>query len=222
MQLDDLPRLCYFDARDPGTAVTHILAKGVTCIGRLKQPDAVPPGADCIRLDGRLETVSNKHAQVIRVGNEYHLCNWNGRHGIGFYARELRPGDGPVVLRHYDEFRIPDREEYIRFRFLEDGTGTKVEPFLVELNRAAVYVFGQRVRLAPTEFRIVAYLYQHQPHLCRTAEIIRAVFPDEPNPFDRENHLDVSIHTARGKLNKVSGGREFIQNVRGFGYRLVL
>lgn len=214
----NLPCLLYRTSTDLDTTVTIPLNEAVICLGRLERDQVEPPEAGHLKLD--LPTVSVRHAKIVRTESGYRLENWQGRYGIGLYERELLPGDAHL-LTHCDVFRIPAREEHVRFQFVAAQQQTHIVPLAVEQARAKVYVFGERMQLTPMEYKLIAYLHQHAGQLCLYPEIMVALWGDA-NPYERKGNLEVLLHDLKAKLRAASGGFTFLETVRGQGVRLVL
>jgi len=215
---DNLACLLYCTPDDPDTTRVLPLGTAVTCLGRLTPAQIEPPDAGHLHLD--LPTISLRHARIIRTDAGYVLQNWQGRYGIGLYERELKP-DETHVLSHCDIFRIPAREEHVRFQFLESQQRTQIIPIDIEHARGKVYVFGERVKLTPLEYRLIAYLHRRAGHLCTYDELMVALWGDA-NPYERKGNLEVLLHDLRAKLRAASGGFTFLETVRGQGVRLVV
>ena len=74
---------------------------------------------------------------------------------------------------------------------------------------------GERVALTATEFRLLQFLAQRAGRVLSRDEIIDAVLGNDAAVFDRT--IDVHITAIRKKLG---AGGEYIETVRGFGYKL--
>lgn len=87
-------------------------------------------------------------------------------------------------------------------------------PIIVDVKRHEVTCDAQPVMLTATEFRIVQFLATRPGRVVSRDEIIDAALGRDTSVFDRT--IDVHITAIRKKLGK-SG--EFIETVRGFGYK---
>lgn len=215
---EDWPCLLYCMPHDPDTTHTYILRDAVTCLGRLTPDQVEPPDAGYLYLG--LPTVSVRHARIVRTDAGYVLYNWQGRYGIGLYERELQPGQSHT-LAHCDIFRIPAREMHVRLQFVVTQQQTHIIPLDVEHERRKVYVFGERVKLTPLEYRLIAHLHRYAGRICSYDALIAELWPDT-NPFERKASLEVLLHDVRAKLRAASGGFTFLETVRGQGVRLVV
>lgn len=214
----DAACLLYFLPHNPDTTHQFSLSNTLTCLGRLTAPELEFSDAGTLQLD--LPTVSVRHAKIIRTDSGYMLENWQGRYGIGLYEREMLPGESHL-LAHCDVFRIPALEEHVRFQFLVTQQQTQRLPLSVEHLRGKVYVFGERVKLTPMEYKLIAYLHQRAGQLCLYPELMAVLWGDA-NPHERRGNLDVLLHDLKAKLRAASGGFTFVETVRGQGVRLVV
>ena len=85
----------------------------------------------------------------------------------------------------------------------------------IDLSGHEVSFRGQRVSLTATEFRILEFLAARPGRVFSRDEIIDAALGNETSVFDRT--VDVHITAIRRKLG---AGGEYIETVRGFGYKL--
>jgi two-component system phosphate regulon response regulator PhoB len=84
----------------------------------------------------------------------------------------------------------------------------------IDLGGHEVSFKGQRVLLTATEFRILEFLAARPGRVFSRDEIIDAALGNETAVFDRT--VDVHITAIRRKLGM---GAEYIETVRGFGYK---
>jgi DNA-binding response OmpR family regulator len=85
----------------------------------------------------------------------------------------------------------------------------------IDLSGHEVSFRGQRVSLTATEFRILEFLAARPGRVFSRDEIIDAALGNDTAVFDRT--VDVHITAIRRKLG---AGGEYIETVRGFGYKL--
>jgi DNA-binding winged helix-turn-helix (wHTH) protein len=205
---------------DPDTTSRVDLTADVTCLGRPEPQDTGPN-----YIDLQLENVSRKHARIVRQDNEHVLENWLGKGKIGVYERSLAPGE-THTLRHCDIFRIPDIEgPHLRIMFIEESIRTRFLPLEVEQQRPHVRIFGEDLKVAPLEHKLLSYLYQHFGELCRWDDVIVHLWPGTTEREDmtaRKEQLEVLLTGMRNKIRPLSGGFTFMESFRGEGIRLVI
>ncbi|MFG2294489.1 response regulator transcription factor [Streptomyces sp. NPDC048603] len=89
-------------------------------------------------------------------------------------------------------------------------------PLMVDMRTRQVELDGEQVHLTRREFDLLAALLTDAGAVCGREDLINEVW--DPNWHGSTRTLDVHIGSLRTKL----GAREWIQSVRGVGFRLVL
>jgi DNA-binding winged helix-turn-helix (wHTH) protein len=194
------------------------VAASPLCLGR---PELDQIGPDYIDLS--LDSVSRQHARIWRDDSTYTLENWQDRYGIGLFERELRPGERHE-LRHGYIFCIPALAEHFRILFVANSKEPQLWPLYIEPALQKVYVFGQQLELAPQEYALLRYLYDHRNRTCPYDQIIDHIWPGlrEKGVVQKGRNLDVLLAKLRKALAGASQGFTFMQTVRGEGIRLVV
>ena len=89
----------------------------------------------------------------------------------------------------------------------------------IDLEKRAAILRGERVRLTPIEFRLLAYLARNEGRLLTHAAILRAVWG---NAYQEESHyLHVYISQLRRKIEDDPTRPQYLLTEPGAGYRLV-
>lgn len=83
----------------------------------------------------------------------------------------------------------------------------------LDLHGAVAELSGQRVRLTLREFEVLRHLVQNEGRVVRRVELLRAL-DGEANASERL--VDTHVKSIRSKLGEA---RDFIETVRGIGYR---
>jgi len=91
-----------------------------------------------------------------------------------------------------------------------------VGPLVVGLRTHEVHVDDELVELTPKEFDLLAYLASDPGAALTRRDILEEVW--DPNWYGSAKTLDVHVASLRRKL----GHPEWIQAVRGVGFRLVV
>jgi DNA-binding response OmpR family regulator len=107
-------------------------------------------------------------------------------------ARELAAGSSPDIL--------------------------EIGPLRIDLEQRRVWREGREVALKPREFDLLAYLARHRERVCRSEELLRAVWGYDT--FGDFRTLAVHVHGLREKLEDDPRRPRLIETVRGIGYRL--
>ncbi|MBX7110776.1 MAG: response regulator transcription factor [Dehalococcoidia bacterium] len=84
----------------------------------------------------------------------------------------------------------------------------------VDLGRHEVRRDGERVELAPTEWRLLEFLARHRGRTFSRGAILAGVWGYDEEPV--ESNVDLYVHYLRRKLGAASP----IRTVRGVGYRI--
>lgn len=84
---------------------------------------------------------------------------------------------------------------------------------LLDTRTARVTLFGNPVKLTSHELRLLSYLMHHHDKVLTRTELTEHLYDQD---FDRDSN---TIEVFIGRLRKKLGG-EFIETVRGLGYRL--
>jgi two-component system KDP operon response regulator KdpE len=91
----------------------------------------------------------------------------------------------------------------------------------VDLDEHRVWVDRKEIRLTPTEFRLLAYMIQHQGRLLTHRQILHAVWG--PEYGDDIDSLRMFVRALRRKIESPAGpkgtGRHYITTEYGVGYR---
>jgi Tol biopolymer transport system component/DNA-binding winged helix-turn-helix (wHTH) protein len=91
-------------------------------------------------------------------------------------------------------------------------------PFRLDLRERSLFQGGQRVRLTPKAFDLVALLVEHRGGLVSREEIVQALWPDT---FVEDSNLTYQMSTLRKAL-EAGGGEALIETVPKRGYRLTV
>ncbi len=84
---------------------------------------------------------------------------------------------------------------------------------ILDTKSARVTRSGNSVKLTSLEYRLLAYMMHHQGRVISRTELVEHLYDQD---FDRDsNTIEVFVGRVRKKL-----GGEFIETVRGLGYRL--
>lgn len=93
----------------------------------------------------------------------------------------------------------------------------RIGDLVVDSYRVRVTVGGKAAQLTPTEFRILEHLARTPGRAVSRAELAEEALP-EGDALERA--VDAHVKNLRHKLDECGGG-EFVETVRGIGYRLV-
>ena len=90
-----------------------------------------------------------------------------------------------------------------------------VGPLVIDRGAMTVTVAGKPVDLTPTEFKLLLTLAERRGRVQGRAHLLETVWEAAPDIQTRT--VDMHVQRLRAKLGDAG---EFIETVRGFGYRL--
>ncbi|MCL4509386.1 MAG: response regulator transcription factor [Chloroflexi bacterium] len=103
----------------------------------------------------------------------------------------------------------------------EDSADRLIFPgIIIDLSRHDVEVNGKSLDLTPIEFRLLAKLASEPNRLFTRDQLMQDVWDHEF--LGQTRTVDVHIRRLRKKLEDVRGPSQYINTVRGFGYRFSL
>lgn len=94
----------------------------------------------------------------------------------------------------------------------------QVGPLSLDADRYEVKVAGKPVDLTPKEFQLLRYFMQHPARVFAREELLNLVWGADVAL--EEHNLDVHIHSLRRKIELDPANPQFIQTIRGVGYKL--
>ena len=118
-------------------------------------------------------------------------------------VRKLTAGAGPAE---------PPAEAPQVARFI------RTEHLLLDREKQVAIAGGDRLRLTPTEFRLLAFLMQHMNHVLSFQELAREVLEYECSDREARSSLNPHLWRLRKKLKAKTGNDSFIVNIRVKGY----
>jgi two-component system KDP operon response regulator KdpE len=90
----------------------------------------------------------------------------------------------------------------------------------IDLDRHRVRVRGDEIRLTPTEYELLRYLYEHPGRVLTYAQILSHVWG--PECLDATQYVHVYMHRLRDKLGDAPANRRYLVTEPGVGYRFEL
>ena len=88
---------------------------------------------------------------------------------------------------------------------------------MLDAPELALWREGERIELTPRECDVLALLMRNSGRIVRRDRILYEAWPDDAEP--QSNVLEVVVKRLREKLDRPYGS-DWIQTVRGAGYRL--
>ncbi len=190
---------------DP-TGREHPLTGQTTTIGRALENDIVITS----------KRISREHARVRREGWRAILEDMGSTNGTFLNEERILH---PMELHDKDRITIGD----VTLIFNDPDITYRDSPFPeLEVNVAAgvVRVDRHMVTLAPKEFGLLAYLYEHKGEVCSKDDIGSAVWPEyHEGVYDYQ--VENLIRRLRAKLEPDPANPQMLLTMRGLGYKLV-
>jgi DNA-binding response OmpR family regulator len=158
---------------------------------------------------------SRRHAQIIRRDEVYWLRDLASKNGT---LLDNEPVAGELPLADGAEIRIGS----VALRFV-DPAATRTQPNLaaallrVDAQARQVWLHGQILAppLTAKQFDLLLYLYQRAGEAISKDELAAAVWPEDQSEAVYDYQVDKMVSRVRERI-----GKEWIETVWGFGYRL--
>jgi DNA-binding response OmpR family regulator len=92
----------------------------------------------------------------------------------------------------------------------------------IEPNQHRVWLNGEEIKLSAREFALLEYLVRQDGKVVTPSDLIRITHQLQTHPFEAGQLLRPLIFSLRSKLASASDGINYVENVRGVGYRLIV
>jgi hypothetical protein len=211
--MEENPLLIIYD-ESTGQQWERFLTEDVVVMGRDENCELTLPGRQ----------ISRRHATIFRRGDRYFLRDEGSRNGTFL--------DGGLVttaqtLQDGAEVCIADR--YRLIFVASEATAPLYRPgptqrgiYLDRANRG-VWVDGTELDppLSAAQYRLLEYLYNRAGAICTRDEIVDVVWREAGIHGITDQAIDALMRRLRGRLAAVGSEQEFIETIRGHGFRLV-
>ena len=215
----DILEVLSYDLKREGFDVSHALdgIKGLSLVEKV-EPDLVIldlmlPGLDGLEICRRIKSVEKlKHIPVIMVtakGEESDIVIGLGIGADDYVAKPFSPRE--LVARV---------NAAIRRAGMSDKQGrpdiVELEGLIIDEQKFSVTYHGNLIKLTATEFRLLNQLANHPGRVFSREQLLNYASGNDVVIVDR--NIDVHIRAIRKKL---PGEIQFIETVRGIGYRFI-
>jgi pSer/pThr/pTyr-binding forkhead associated (FHA) protein len=189
--------------------------------------------------------VSRFHAEVLHENDTYFLRDSGSKNGTFLNGEPV--GDEPIPLTERSRVELGLGHVIATFQLGAEAStithtpeGTPVERrvfpappggdrgpgLVVDANRREVHIAENLVtpQLSRKEFDVLAYLYLRAGEACSKDDIAEAGWPERDAGQVSDQEITQCIHRIRRRIEQDrsddAGPVEFIESLRGFGYRL--
>lgn len=215
----DILEVLSYNLKREGFDVSHALdgIKGLALVEKV-EPDLVIldlmlPGLDGLEICRRIKSVEKlKHIPVIMVtakGEESDIVIGLGIGADDYVAKPFSPRE--LVARV---------NAAIRRAGMSDKQGrldiVELEGLIIDEQKFSVTYHGNLIKLTATEFRLLNQLANHPGRVFSREQLLNYASGNDVVIVDR--NIDVHIRAIRKKL---PGEIQFIETVRGIGYRFI-
>lgn len=143
---------------------------------------------------------------------------------VNIMVIESREGDG-LVQEILDFISLKTKCQVIKLPFCDNNTTsdhTLSFPGLkIKRNEQAAYRNGKQVQMSHQEFCLLDYLAEHPGWVFSKEQIYGAVYHEEGEGI-MDNAVYCLVHSLRKKIETDSKHPEYIQTVRGAGYKFTI
>ncbi|NQW18491.1 MAG: FHA domain-containing protein [Chloroflexi bacterium] len=187
--------------------------------------------------------VSREHAEIWVEGDNYFVKDLGSKNGtfvdgdqienesVQLRSRsDIELGKGQVIVTFQrcsatmTLTTSPEDEPDSRmiFQANDELVATATAGLVVDESTREVLINSVAVNppLSRKEFDIIAFLYKRVGQACSKDEIAEAGWPERPDAEVSDQEITQCVHRIRRRLDHVVENPEFIESIRGFGYRL--
>ena len=165
--------------------------------------------------------ISRHHALITRRGLRYVVKDLGSKNGTFVNGQRLT---GPQELEDGDRIQVAPNYQ---FSFVDAEATAPVwlaGPRLhLDAAQRQVWVAGQEILhpLSPAQFAFLELLSREPDRVFNRDEIIAAVWPESIALGVSDEAIDSLVRRLRKRLAKVDPAHNYIQSVRGHGFRLI-
>ena len=166
--------------------------------------------------------VSRRHAELTESNGDVFIRDLSSHNGTRVNGTQI--GSEPVLLNSHDVIELG--RDVVVLRFLREEktvTQTQGKPdnrhIIIDRASKEAWVDGERIspRLSQKEFDILAVLAEVSDRIVSTQQIAKAGWSERPEGEVSDEEIRQIIQRLRNRTEHP----EYIENVRGVGYKLV-
>ena len=165
--------------------------------------------------------ISRHHALITRRGLRYVVKDLGSKNGTFVNGQRLT---GPQELEDGDRIQVAPNYQ---FSFVDAEATAPVwlagPQLRLDAAQRQVWVAGQEILppLSPAQFAFLELLSREPDRVFNRDEIIAAVWPESIALGVSDEAIDSLVRRLRKRLAKVDPAHNYIQAVRGHGFRLI-
>jgi DNA-binding response OmpR family regulator len=204
----------YFEAKGHSVRSAQDGVEGLKAF-RDAKPDFVLLDIGLPRLDGW------GVLEAIRATDKVPLVLLTALDDTENVVKGLAMGADDYLAKPFDVRELDARVQAVMRRLNVGASGGRIEVGRIRIDdRSKTVTVGDvRLALSPKEYSLLKLLASEPGRVFSSDEIIAQLWPDS----HRAAASDVKqyVHLLRGKLDKTHQLRDPIENIKGFGYRLI-
>ncbi len=210
---ETIKQICQFSGGHPGLVVALLNALIQTPpigLSWLEWGQACPePTEECRKI---WEGLRNEEQRAL-----HHLAN---KLTLGFRERDS------LVLKGLIHASQPEQFSFFSplfHHFVTQQAPAAKYQLHIDKPAGTVWVNGQRTKtLTDKEFKLLAYFYAHQSDICEVSQVIAALYPGSEGFNINDNAISALVKRLRDKIEPDPKHPQFLLNVKGRGYRLLV
>ena len=166
--------------------------------------------------------VSRHHAVIAKRNSEWVVEDTSKN---GTYVNE-KTVDSTKTLNDGDFISIATAVQIV---FVSSDATVPLDINYTQERRMSLDVHSRRVRcngkelvplLSRPQYRLLALLYANIGDVCIRDEVVDAVWPDVVGEGVTEQSIDALVHRLRDRLDECDPDHQYVETVRGHGFRL--
>ncbi len=166
--------------------------------------------------------VSRHHAVIAKRNSEWVVEDTSKN---GTYVNE-KAVDSTKTLNDGDFISIATAVQIV---FVSSDATVPLDINYTQERRMSLDVHSRRVRcngkelvplLSRPQYRLLALLYANIGDVCIRDEVVDAVWPDVVGEGVTEQSIDALVHRLRDRLDECDPDHQYVETVRGHGFRL--